>query len=105
MGHRQRFDLERQCRDILKERHGSSCVVQVLKQFSFKKGSDSNEIFGEGPMVMNLSGFRYGIVMPCATGDLGEIVCREGISSSCLQQTVKQIGVTLLALHEQGMCV
>ena len=102
MASRQGFDLERQCRDILRERYGSYRVVPVLKHFSIKKGNDITiEMFKDGPKLVNLSRFRYGIVMPCADSNLRDIVYKEGIS--CLQQTVSQVGDTLLALHEQGV--
>jgi len=107
MRSRQSFELERQCRDILCESGKSSSVVPILNQFSFKKGEDSNDftrdMFGEGPLLMNLSRFRYGIVMPCSNGDLRDIFYREGITSSNLRENAKQVGETLHALHEQGI--
>jgi len=107
MRSRQSFELEKQCRDILSESGKSANVVPILHQFAFKKGDDSNDLtrdmFGEGPMLICLSRFRFGIVMPCANGDLRDICYREGISSSNVRENAKQVGETLHALHEQGI--
>lgn len=108
MRHRQSFELERQCRDILGENTKSSNVVPILHQFSFKKGDEgadfARDLFREGHAMrtVNLAGFRFGIVMPYADGDLREIYYREGISSSNLRENARQVGETLRALHEQG---
>lgn len=111
MKSKQSFELEKQCRDILRESGKSSHVIPILNHFSFERegtGDSSDftrDIFGTGPPSMNLSALKFGIVMPCANGDLRDIVYREGISSANLRENARQVGQTLLALHEQGMLV
>lgn len=110
MRNKQSLELEKQCRDILCESGKSSHVVPILNQFSFEgdKGKHVNpndftrDLFGRGPPLMNLSGLLFGIVMPCANGDLRDIFYREGISSANLRDNARQVGQTLQALHEQG---
>ncbi|KAL7539747.1 hypothetical protein ACHAXR_009569, partial [Thalassiosira sp. AJA248-18] len=109
MKSKQSFELEKQCRDILRESGKSHHVVPIINQFSFEGDSkgDSNDftrdMFGDGPPLMNLSRLKFGIVMPCANGDLRDIFYREGISSSNLRENASQVGETLQALHEQGI--
>lgn len=107
MKSKQSFQLEKQCRDILCE-SGKPHIVPILNQFSFEgcdKGNSSDfttSLFEVGPPLMDLSGLRFGIVMPCANGDLRDIFYREGVSSSKLRIISYTVGESLQALHEQG---
>jgi len=93
MKSRKGFELELQCREILQ---GNGNIVPVLNDFSLESGNEDNS----PPMIY---GYRYGIVMPCADRDLGDILYREGISSANLRCNARQIGETLKSLHEQGI--
>eukprot|EP00986_Skeletonema_menzelii_P013645 scaffold8097_cov148-Skeletonema_menzelii.AAC.16 len=93
MKSRKSFELELQCREILR---GNGNIVHVLNDFSLESGKDDNS-----PSM--IYGYRYGIVMPCADRDLGDILYREGISSANLRCSARQIGETIKSLHEQGI--
>lgn len=93
MKSRKGFELELQCREILR---GHSNIVPVLNEFSLESDNEENS----PPMI---SGYRHGIVMPYADRDLGDILYREGISSANLRCNARQIGETLKSLHEQGI--
>ena len=92
MKSRKGFELELQCREILRDGN----IVPVLSEFSLESDNEDNS----PPMI---SGYRYGIVMPCADRDLGDILYREGISSANLRCNARLIGETLKSLHEQGI--
>jgi serine/threonine protein kinase len=93
MKSRKGFELELQCREILR---GNGNIVPVLNEFSLENDNEDNS----PPMI---AGYRHGIVMPCADRDLGDILYREGISSANLRCNARQIGETLKSLHEQGI--
>lgn len=93
MKSRKDFELELQCREILR---GNGNIVPVFNDFSLESGKEDNS-----PSI--IYGYRYGIVMPCADRDLGDILYREGISSANLRCNARQIGETLKSLHEQGI--
>jgi hypothetical protein len=108
MKSKQSFELEKQCRDILCESGKSYHIVPILNQFSFGSSDEGNSndftrgLFEVGPPLIDLSGMRFGIVMPCANGDLRDIFYREGVSSSSLCVISHSVGESLRALHEQG---
>lgn len=93
MKSRKSFELELQCREILR---GNGNIVPVLNEFSLESDSEDN-------CPSMIYGYRHGIVMPCADRDLGDILYREGISSANLRENARQIGETLKYLHEQGI--
>ncbi|KAL9188156.1 hypothetical protein ACHAXT_006534 [Thalassiosira profunda] len=110
MQSKQSYELERQCRGILRESGSKSlAVVPILNHFSFDgdKERDSSDfirdIYGDGSPSIDLSRMPHGIVMPSARCDLRDLVHREGISSDSLRENARRIGRSLEALHEQGI--
>jgi hypothetical protein len=108
MKSKQRFDLEKLCREILSESGKPIHIVHILNQFSFEGSLKGNSndfttgLFEVGPPLVDLSGLTFGIVMPCANGDLRDIFYREGLGSSSVRIISYQVGESLQALHEQG---
>ena len=111
ISHKQSFELEKQCRGILSESGKEFNVVPILNEFSFEgdtKGNSNDfikDIYQGGPPLLNLdlSGFKYGLILPAANGDLRDIFYRQGMSSSNIRGNIRQVGETLQALHEQGI--
>jgi hypothetical protein len=108
MKSKQNFELEKQCRDILFDCGKSSHIIPILNQFSFEDNDKGNSndfvsgVFEAMPPLLDLSALRFGIVMPCANGDLRDILYREGMSSSSLRSILYNVGESLQALHDQG---
>jgi hypothetical protein len=91
-------ELEVECRQLLKNH-----TVPLLREFHLENDAKSaRDLFGEERPFFDLSVFKYGIVMPIGR-DLGDILYREGISSTNLRESARQIGEALHELHQHGV--
>lgn len=91
-------ELEVECRQLLKNH-----TVPLLREFHLENDAKSaRDLFGEERQFFDLSVFKYGIVMPIGR-DLGDILYREGMSSTNLRESARQIGEALHELHQHGV--
>lgn len=93
MKSRRAYELELQCREILR---GNDNIVPLFHEFSLESDNEENS-----PSI--ICGYRHGIVMPCADRDLGDILYREGMNSANLRENARRIGETIQSLHEEGI--
>ena len=98
MKNQRSFELEQDCRELLRCSGKLNQVVPSLLNFSLDIDDEHNFC-----KDFHIVGFRHGIVMLCADRDLGDIFYREGMTPTNLRENARQIGEALKALHEQGM--